>query len=348
VSARHADRDLLWLQLGFGAGLRAEHYEDILAGAGGADWFEAISENYMDTRGRPLAILEAVRHDHPIALHGVSLSIGSIDDLDLDYLSSLRRLIDRIDPSIVSDHLCWSGHAGRPLFDLLPLPYTEECLEHVTGRVSAVQEILGRRILLENPSTYLGFAHSTIPEAEFLASLAERDDCGGLLDVNNVHVSSVNLDFDPYAYIAAIPAQRVGQIHLAGFTDMGTYLFDTHSRPVSEEMWDLYAHSLRVLGSFSTMVEWDDDIPAWERLVEDIDIDLTDLPERVLVRRVGDSVETRSLDPLEALAVERLLDDARLGEVMTDLSERGARPQRVSDLFAGWLTQGLVSSCLID
>ena len=258
--------------LGFGAGLRAEHYDEILAGADGADWFEAISDNYTDTQGRPLAVLEAVRRDYPIALHGVSLSIGGTDPLDLAYLAGLKQLIDRIEPELVSDHLCWSGHAGNPLFDLLPLPYTEECLDHVVRRVAAVQETLGRRILLENPSSYLGFAHSTIPEAEFLAALAERADCGLLLDVNNVYVSSVNLGFDPYAYLDAIPAHRVGQIHLAGFTDMGTHLFDTHSRPVSSDVWRLYAYTINTLGSRSTMVEWDDDIPEWERLVDEIDL----------------------------------------------------------------------------
>jgi len=271
MSARPADPQRLWPHLGFGAGLRVEHYDDVLDGAEGADWFEAISENYMDTRGRPLAVLEAVRREYPIALHGVALSIGSTDPLDRGYLSELKSLIDRIEPSIVSDHLCWSGHAGSPLFDLLPLPYTEECLTHLIERVALVQEILGCRILLENPSTYLAFRHSTIPEPEFLAALAEEADCGLLLDVNNVYVSSVNLGFDPYAYVDAIPADRVGQIHLAGFTDMGTHLFDTHSRPVSPEVWRLYAYTLDTLGSFSTMVEWDDDIPEWQRLAEEID-----------------------------------------------------------------------------
>ena len=271
MSARHADPERLWPHMGFGAGLRVEHYDDVLGGAEGSDWYEAISENYMDTRGRPLAVLEAIRHEYPVALHGVALSIGSTDPLDRGYLSELRSLIDRIEPSIVSDHLCWSGHAGAPLFDLLPLPYTEECLSHLADRVANVQEVLGRRILLENPSTYLGFAHSTIPEAEFMATLAETADCGLLLDVNNVYVSSVNLGFDPYAYIDAIPAARVGQIHLAGFTDMGTHLFDTHSRPVSPEVWRLYAYTLDNLGSFSTMVEWDDDIPEWQRLADEID-----------------------------------------------------------------------------
>jgi uncharacterized protein (UPF0276 family) len=270
MNARRADSERLSPNLGFGAGLRAEHYDDVLAGAKGADWFEAISENYMDTRGRPLAVLESVRRDYPIALHGVSLSIGSTDPLDFDYLAELRGLIDRIDPVITSDHLCWSQHAGKPLFDLLPLPLTEESLSHLVERVARVQGFLGRRILLENPSTYLSFGHSTIAEAEFLATLAERADCGLLLDVNNVYVSSVNLDFDPYAYLDAIPAHRVGQIHLAGFSDMGTHLFDTHSRPVSPEVWQLYAYTLESLGSFSTMVEWDDEIPEWSRLVGEI------------------------------------------------------------------------------
>ena len=260
-----------WPRLGFGAGLRAEHYDDVLAGTTGVEWFEAISENYMDTNGRPLAVLEAVRRDHPVALHGVALSIGSADPLDSRYLESLAALARRIEPAIISDHLCWSSVDGRALFDLLPLPLTEECLEHVATRVQAVQEALGRRILLENPSTYLGWKSSHIPEPEFLAELAERADCGLLLDVNNVYVSSVNLGFDPAAYLDAIPAHRVGQVHLAGFTDLGTHLFDTHSRPVHDEVWRLYAHTLERMGPVTTMVEWDDDIPPWSRLVEEVD-----------------------------------------------------------------------------
>jgi uncharacterized protein (UPF0276 family) len=260
-----------WPRLGFGAGLRADHYEDVLAGTKQVDWFEAITENYIDTKGRPLAVLESVRRDHPIALHGVALSIGSADPLDRRYLKALRELVDRIEPALVSDHLCWSSVDGRALFDLLPLPLTEESLAHVTERVCAVQDLLGRRILLENPSTYLGWRVSTICEAEFLSELAERADCGLLLDVNNVHVSAVNLGFDSRAYLDAIPPQRVGQIHLAGFTDMGTHLFDTHSRPVSDEVWDLYRYALERIGPVASMVEWDDDIPPWSRLVEEVD-----------------------------------------------------------------------------
>jgi len=260
-----------WPRLGFGVGLRAEHYEDVLAGSKGADWFEAITENYIDTKGRPLAVLESVRRDYPLALHGVSLSIGSADPLDRRYLKALRGLVDRIEPALISDHLCWSSVDGRALFDLLPLPLTEECLAHVAERVRMVQDFLGRRILLENPSSYLGWSDSTIPEAEFLSELAERADCGLLLDVNNVHVSAVNLDFDATAYLDTIPAHRVGQIHLAGFSDMGTHLFDTHSRPVSDEVWELYRYALERIGPVASMVEWDDDIPAWSRLVEELD-----------------------------------------------------------------------------
>jgi uncharacterized protein (UPF0276 family) len=259
--------------MGFGVGLRAEHYDDVLAGAAGADWFEAISDNYMDSLGRPLAILEAVRRDAPVALHGVSLSIGSVDPLDRDYLKRLAALVRRIEPAIVSDHLCWSRFDGRSLYDLLPLPLNEECLDHVVPRVQQVQDALGRRILLENPSTYLAWNDSTIPEAEFLAELARRADCGLLLDVNNVYVSAMNLDFDPFAYLDAIPVERVAQLHLAGFSDMGSHLFDTHSRPVSDEVWRLYAHAVEHLGlgDVPTMIEWDDDIPAWSRLIEELD-----------------------------------------------------------------------------
>jgi uncharacterized protein (UPF0276 family) len=271
LSVGRAGAAASWPRLGFGVGLRAEHYEDVLAGARGADWFEAITDNYLETRGRPLAVLERVRRDHPVALHGVALSIGSADPLDRRYLRALRDLADRIEPALISDHLCWSSVDGRALFDLLPVPLTEACLDHIAERVRAVQDFLGRRFLLENPSTYLDWNASTIPEAEFLSELAERADCGLLLDVNNVYVSSVNLGFDPRAYLDAIPAHRVGQLHLAGFSDMGTYLFDTHSRPVSEEVWDLYRHTLERMGSVTCMVEWDDEIPPWSRLVEEVD-----------------------------------------------------------------------------
>ena len=271
MGARRAGSAIEWPDLGFGAGLRAEHYDDVLSGATGAEWFEVVTENYIDTHGRPLAVLETVRRDRPIALHGVALSIGSTDPIDEGYLRGLASLVERLEPAIVSDHLCWSSFGGRQLHDLLPLPLTEESLDHVVERVDAVQTRLGRRILLENPSTYLAWRGSEVPEPEFLAELARRADCGLLLDVNNVYVSSVNLGFDPMAYLDAIPAERVGQIHLAGFSNMGGYLFDSHSRPVSEPVWVLYADVLRRMGRRTTMVEWDAEIPEWPRLVAEID-----------------------------------------------------------------------------
>jgi hypothetical protein len=255
-----------WPRLGFGVGLRAEHYEDVLDGRPGVQWFEAISENYMDSHGRPLHILEQVRRDQPVALHGVGLSIGSTDALSRRYLTNLAALIERIEPALVTDHLCWTGVGGRSLYDLLPLPYTEEALVHVAERVRTVQDVLGRRILLENPSTYVAFRHSTMSEWEFLAALAEEADCGILLDVNNIYVSARNLGFDPVRYVEGIPPARVGQFHLAGFTDMGTYLFDTHSAPVHEDVWDLYRLAVQRFGEVATLVEWDADIPPWERL----------------------------------------------------------------------------------
>jgi hypothetical protein len=271
VNERRAGPEIRWPQLGFGVGLRAEHYEDVLSGSPKVEWFEAISENYMETGGRPLAVLESVRRDYPVALHGVSLSIGGADCLDVDYLDALAALVERIEPEIVSDHLCWSSAGGRQLFDLLPLPLTEEVLEHVVSRVRQVQERLGRRILLENPSTYLAWQCTSIPEAEFLTELAERADCGLLLDVNNVHVTCANMGLDPFAYIDAIAPDRVGQMHLAGFEERDGYLFDTHSRPVSNEVWALYRHAREHIGPCTTMVEWDEDIPSWSRLVEEVD-----------------------------------------------------------------------------
>src|SRR5215470_9225060 len=256
----------IWPALGFGVGLRADHYQHILAERPPVDWFEAITENYLDSGGRPLHILEQVRCDYPLALHGVGLSIGSTDPLDARYLARLAALVARIQPALVTDHLCWTGVSGRKVYDLLPLPYTEETLHHVAARVRWVQDALDRRIALENPSTYVAFRHSTMAEWEFLAALAAEADCGLLIDVNNIYVSARNLGFDPQRYLAGIPAEHVAQMHLAGFTDMGTYLFDTHSAPVHEEVWMLYRNAVARFGAAATLVEWDADIPAFERV----------------------------------------------------------------------------------
>jgi uncharacterized protein (UPF0276 family) len=248
-------------------GLRREHFERVLDGTTNVDWFEVISENFMVRGGRPLHVLERVRRDHPIVLHGVSLSIGTTDPLDGDYLDRLRDLAARVEPAWVSDHLCWTSVGGHNAHDLLPLPYTEEALDHVVARVAAVQEHLGRRIALENVSTYLTLPSSTLTEWDFLAEVARRADCGILLDVNNVYVSAVNHGFDPIAYIEAVPPERVWQIHLAGHTDRGTHLLDTHSRPVCDEVWDLYRVATRHVGAVASLIEWDEDIPDWETLV---------------------------------------------------------------------------------
>jgi uncharacterized protein (UPF0276 family) len=243
----------------------------VLAARPDVAFLEVHSENYFGAGGLPLAVLDQVRGDYPVSLHGVGLSLGSTDPLAARHLGKLKALTARIEPVFVSDHLSWSSVEGRFLNDLLPLPYTEESLEHVCRRVDAVQSALQRPILVENPSSYLQFAASTIPEAEFLGELALRTGCGVLLDVNNIYVSATNHGFDARRYLDAIPVHAVGEIHLAGFTrrdtDLGEVLIDTHSRPVDDAVWALYAYSLRRLGPVPTLVEWDTDLPPLATLV---------------------------------------------------------------------------------
>jgi len=258
-------------RLGFGLGLRPPHYQDVVEGAPRVDWWEVISENFLVAGGNPRRVLRQVRERWPVVLHGVSLSIGSVDPVDDDYLAQLRALADEVDPPIVSDHLCWSALGGHASHDLWPLPYTEEALALVVDKVRRVQDRLGRRILLENPSSYVTFVASQISEAEFLAEVARRADCGILLDVNNVYVSSTNHGWDPAAYLAAIPAERVGQIHLAGHSDHGTHLLDTHDHPVCDAVWALYGAAIARFGEVSAMVERDDHIPALDELIDELD-----------------------------------------------------------------------------
>ncbi len=253
--------------LGHGVGLRPKHFARWLSERPSVDWVEATSENYLGLGGRPYAVLQKVRRDLPVVLHGVSLSIGATEPLDERYLASLRRLVDRIEPVLVSDHLCWGRHGGRYVHDLWPLPYTEEALAHVVERVGRVQELLGRRIALENVSSYVAYRDSTMAEWEFLAAVAERADCGILLDVNNVHVSAHNHGFDPHAYLAHLPADRVVQIHLAGHEDKGAYLLDSHDAAVPAPVWDLYREAVTRFGHVPTLVEWDDRIPELEVLL---------------------------------------------------------------------------------
>lgn len=250
--------------LGFGIGLRSVHFDYILRNHPVIDWFEVLSENYLDTGGRPLYVLDQVAERYPLVLHGVSLSVGSTDPINFDYLKKLKSLAKRIGARWISDHLCWTGVTGLNTHDLLPMPYTDQALRHTVERVKIIQDFLERPIALENASTYLEFAASTWRESEFLAALAERADCGILLDVNNVYVSSFNHGFDPKEYIDRIPGDRVVQMHLAGHTHKGTHILDTHSDYVIDSVWKLYRHAHRRLGSVSTLLEWDANIPEFE------------------------------------------------------------------------------------
>ncbi|MCC6848399.1 MAG: DUF692 domain-containing protein [Deltaproteobacteria bacterium] len=257
--------------LGHGVGLRTAHFPEIFAGTAKVDWFEAISENFMIRGGRPLRALARAREIAPVALHGVSLSIGSTDPLCVRYLDDLARLAAWIEPAWISDHLCWGSVGGRYAHDLLPLPYTEEALAHVVERIDRVQAVLRRRILIENVSSYLTYVDSAMPEWEFLGEVARRSDCGILLDVNNVYVSAVNHGFDPLRYLASVPGDRIGQIHLAGHSDQGTHLLDTHDAPVCPEVWSLYRASVERLGRVSTSIEWDAHIPPWSVLIAEVE-----------------------------------------------------------------------------
>jgi len=260
---------------GFGLGLRPQHFPDILGPDGTrdldrVDWFEIISENFMAVGGMPLRNLMAVRERRPMAMHGVSLSIGAPDPLDDDYLKNLKSLADLIDPAVVSDHLCWTGAHGVNLHDLLPLPLTEETLNHVAARVGQVQDALGRRIALENASTYVTFTSDTMDEWDFLAELTRRADCDLLLDINNVYVSAFNHGFDAADYLAGIPKDRVRQIHLAGHEHNGDHIVDTHDAPVAEPVWDLYRAAVARFGAVPTMIERDANIPPFADLVEEL------------------------------------------------------------------------------
>ncbi len=257
--------------LGFGLGLRTEHYQAVLDDAPPVDWFEVVTENFLVAGGKPLHYLDRIRERYPLAMHGVSLSIGGSDPLDRDYLDAVKRLAARVEPAWISDHLCWTGIDGRNLHDLLPLPYTDEAVEHVAARVRQVQDVLERRILLENVSSYVTWDASAMSEWEFLAAVAARADCLILLDVNNVYVSSHNHGFDPLDYLDGVPAERVWQIHLAGHSHNGAIIVDTHDHPVPDPVWTLYGEALRRLGPVTTMIERDDDIPELPVLVAELD-----------------------------------------------------------------------------
>lgn len=256
-----------------GIGWRAAHYQELIETQPDIGWIEVHSENYFGAGGAPLHYLEQARSLYPLSLHGVGLSLGSADPLNRDHLIKLKTLIDRFEPGLVSDHLSWSSIGGTYLNDLLPLPYTEESLLHFVSRVGEAQDFLKREILIENPSTYLSFLHSTIPEAQFLDEVATRSGCGILLDVNNIHVSASNHGFDARQYLRALPADRVSEIHLAGFsvnrTAEGEILIDSHGARVAGVVWDLYRLALELVGACPTLIEWDADIPTLAVLREE-------------------------------------------------------------------------------
>lgn len=252
--------------LGFGVGLRTTHYSSILEHWPKIDWFEVISENYMVDGGRPLFVLRQVAEHYPIVMHGVSLSIGSTDPLSGEYLKRLKKLAKEIKPAWISDHLCWGCTGGHNSHDLLPLPYTEEAVMHVARRIREVQEFLETQMLFENISSYMQYTHSTMSEWEFVTAITQEANCMTLLDINNIYVSAINHSFDPMTYVKNVPRDRVKQFHLAGHTDCGTHLLDTHDQLIKPEVWDLYVKAIEYFGPVSTLIEWDDHIPPFEEV----------------------------------------------------------------------------------
>ena len=257
--------------LGYGLGLRTDYYDTILSDKPNVDWFEILSENYMVNGGKPLYYLDAIREQYPVVMHGVSMSIGGTDPLDFEYLKALKTLVHRAQPRWISDHLCWTGQGGYNLHDLMPLPYNDEAILHVAERVKIVQDFLGRQILLENVSSYVSYKHSAMTEWEFYTRVVEEADCLMLLDINNIYVSSRNHEFDALDYVNAVPVNRVQQFHLAGHTDYGDYVIDTHDHPVIDPVWELYAKALERFGPVSTMIERDDNMPPFAELMAELD-----------------------------------------------------------------------------
>ncbi len=264
--------------LGYGLGLRRQHYDDVLNSHPDVDWFEIISENYMVDGGKPLDYLSRIRERYPMVMHGVSMSIGSVQPLNRDYLKQLKSLIKRVEPAWFSDHLCWTGVNELNMHDLLPLPYTEEALAHVVDRISQVQDYLGRQMLLENVSSYISYSESEMTEWEFLREVAQRADCFILLDINNIYVSAFNHHFDPHEYLSAMPEERIRQVHLAGHTHEHDLIIDTHDQPVADPVFELYASAIARFGPISTMIERDDNIPPLSNLLDELDH----------VRRIGE------------------------------------------------------------
>lgn len=256
---------------GFGLGLRPDHYGDFTASSQAVDWLEVLTDNYLVPGGKPLYYLDQIRRDYPVVMHGVAMNIGSSDPLDFDYLQSVKTLMLRIEPKLVSDHLCWTGVSGARLHDLLPLPYTEEAVGHVAERILKIQDFLGRRLVIENVSTY-AVASAPMSEWEFLSAIADQADCELLVDINNIYVSARNAGFDALAYLQHLPAQRIRQFHLAGHSDYGDHCIDTHDHPVCDEVWQLYEAAIKHFGPVPVMIERDDHIPPLAELIDELNI----------------------------------------------------------------------------
>ncbi len=281
--------------LGFGLGLRSPHYSYIIKNTPKVSWFEIISENYIGMEnagaGRPLEILKEIRKNYPIVMHGVSLSIGSADPINMNYLKKIKNLMQIIEPAWVSDHICWTGVDQENLHDLLPLPYTEEVIEFLVSKISRVQDFLGRRMLFENVSSYFSFKESEMPEWEFISDISKRAGCGILLDINNIYVSSVNHGYNPFIYLNSIPRASVEQFHLAGHSNMGKYLIDTHDHPISQPVWDLYEKAVERFGPTSTLIERDDHIPEFNELIQELN-HAKSIEEKIVGKKNGFTQKT--------------------------------------------------------
>lgn len=307
---------------GFGLGLRTQHYADFLARQQPLDWLEIITDNYLIDGGKPLAVLDAIRRDYPMAMHGVAMSIGAAHGVDVPYLQRVKALADRIEPLWVSDHLCWTGPGPEQLHDLYPLPYTDESARHVIAQIRHAQDVLGRRLVLENVSSYVRYRHDSASEWQFLAHIAQEADCLLLVDVNNIYVSSVNHGFDPLTYLHALPAHRVQQIHLAGHSDNGDHIIDTHDHPVAQPVWDLYAHACQRFGAVAAMIERDDHIPPLADLLDEMAMARRIAAEHVAAPEADTTATTTAMtlapavEPLPLAAVQRQFADRVLADVV--------------------------------
>jgi uncharacterized protein (UPF0276 family) len=306
--------------LGVGVGLRVPHYRHIIETRPVIDFFEIISENFMVAGGKPLFHLERVLESYLVIQHGVSLSIGAPEPPDREYLHKLKQLVRRVKPAWVSDHLCWCGVPGANLHDLLPLPHTEEAIRRVVERAAMVQDFLEVRFALENTSSYMAYTASTMPEWEFVSEIVERADIGLMFDVNNVYVSAYNHGFDPYEYLRSIPHERVVQVHLAGHTNLGKYIIDTHRGQVIDPVWELYAATIEMTGAVSTLIEWDDEIPTWEVLSQ----------EAALARRVREMALRKREEILQSGQTPSL--DGRSMPIL--------RQKHAENISAGWVQGG--------